>query len=86
MEKVIEYVSFTIWGDLEYGDGPLFWNGEKWSNGAGVESWMDEDAARYEFIRCQEDLENIKNIKLVKSIVYRDEPDVETKTLEEKEF
>ena len=85
-KKVIEYVSFTIWAELEYGNGPLFWNGEKWSDDQSIESWMDEDAARYEFIRCQEDLENIKNIKLVKSIVYRDEPDVEDIVLEEMEI
>ena len=85
-KKVIEYVSFTIWAELEYGNGPLFWNGEKWSDDQSIESWMDEDAARWCFMDCQNDLENIKNIKLVKSIVYRDEPDVEDIVLEEKEI
>ena len=84
MKKVIEHVSFTIWGELGYGDGPLFWDGEKWSDDQGIYSWADEDAARYEFIQCQDDLGNIKRIRLVKDIVYRDEPDVETKVLEEK--
>ena len=84
MKKVIEHVSFTIWGELEHGDGPLFWDGEKWSDDQGICSWTDEDAARYGFIQCQDDLGNIKRIRLVKDIVYRDEPDVETKVLEEK--
>jgi hypothetical protein len=85
-EKVIKYVSFTIWAELEYGDGPLFWNGEKWSDDQSIYSFMDEDAARWCFMDCQNDLENIKSIKLVKSIVYRDEPDVEDIVLEEKEI
>ena len=85
-EKVIEYVSFTIWAELEYGDGPLFWNGEKWSNDQSIYSFMDEHAARWCFMDCQNDLENVKKIKLVKSIVYRDEPDIENVTLEEKEI
>jgi hypothetical protein len=88
-EKIIEYVSFTIWAELEYGDGPLFWDGEKWSDDQGIYSWADEDAARYEFIQCQNNLENIKNIKnikLVKSITYRDEPEIEDVILEEKEI
>lgn len=84
MSKVIEHVSFTVWGELEYGNGPLFWDGEKWSDDQGIWSWTDEDAARYEFIQCQSDLENIKRIRLVKDIVYRNEPDMETKVLEEK--
>jgi len=85
-EKIIEYVSFTIWAELEYGDGPLFWDGEKWSDDQSIYSFMDEDAARWCFMDYQNDLENIKNIKLVKSIVYRDEPDVEDIVLEEKEI
>ena len=85
-EKIIKYVSFTIWAELEYGDGPLFWDGEKWSDDQRIESWMDEDAARWYFMDCQNDLENIKKIKLVKSISYRDEPDVEDIVLEEKEI
>ena len=85
-KRIIEYVSFTIWAELEYGNGPLFWDGEKWSDDQSIEGWMDEDAARYEFIQCQSDLENIKKIKLVKSIVYRDEPDVEGIVLEEMEI
>ena len=84
MSKTIEYASFTIWGELEYGDGPLFWDGEKWSNGVGVESWIDEDVAQYEFIHCQEDLENIKSIRLEKSITYEGEPDIDDVVLEEK--
>ena len=84
MNKIIEHVSFTVWGELEYGNGPLFWDGEKWSDDQSIWSWADEDTARYGFIRCQDDLENIKRIRLVKDIVYRNEPDVETKVLEEK--
>ena len=85
MSKVIQYVSFAIWAELEYGDGPLFWDGEKWSDNQRIESWMDEDAARWCFIDCKNDLENIKKIKLVKSIVYQDEPEIEEIILEEKE-
>lgn len=84
MSKVIQYVSFTIWAELEYGDGPLFWDGEKWSNDQSIESWMDEHAARCCFMDCQNDLENIKKIKLVKSIAYQDEPEIEDIILEEK--
>ena len=62
----------------------MFWDVKKWSDDQGIWSWADEDAARYGFIQCQDDLENIKRIRLVKDIVYRDEPDVETKVLEEK--
>ena len=47
---------------------------------------MDEHAARWYFMDCQNDLENIKNIKLVKSITYRDEPEIEDVILEEKEI
>ena len=85
-KRIIEYVSFTIWAELEYGDGPLFWDGEKWSNGVGVESWMDEDAARWCFMKCQNDLDNIKKIKLIKNVVYQNEPEVEERVLEEKEI
>ena len=46
MKKAIEYVSFTVWGELEYGNGPLFWDGEKWSDDQGIWSWTDEDADR----------------------------------------
>ena len=81
----IIYVSFTIWGELEYGNGPLFWDGEKWSDDMGVHSFTDENEARSEFVRCQDDLDNIKNVRLVKSIVYENKPDVKDIVLEEKE-
>lgn len=83
-KRVIEYVTFTIWAELEYGDGPLFWDGEKWSDNMGVYSFTNEDEARSEFQLCQQDLDNIKKIRLVKSITYENEPDIDDVVLEEK--
>ena len=83
MENITTY---EIWLDLEYGPS-LFWDGEKWSDDAGLQSWTDLDEVMREFDRCVgSDTFNMQRVYVVKSVCSDNEPDVKTEVIKERVF